>query len=175
MKPAWDALMSEYDGNKSILIADVDCTAAGKPLCESNGVSGYPTIKHGDPSALEDYSGGRDEDSLKTFAKGLKPLCSPNNRDLCDEEQAKALDAALALSEEELDAQIEEGEKKIKEAEETFSTKLEDLQSQYSELVKVRDSTIADVKSSGLGRLKSVRAFKKSQGSGDAAGAKDEL
>ena len=50
-------------------------------------VQGFPTIKYGDPSALEDYQGGRDYDSLKKFADGLKPTCSPANIDLCDEEQ----------------------------------------------------------------------------------------
>jgi len=64
MKPAWDKLMTEYSSSKSALVADVDCTAAGKPLCDSNGVRGFPTIKYGDPSNLEDYKGGRDFDSL---------------------------------------------------------------------------------------------------------------
>jgi hypothetical protein len=171
MKPAWDSLMEEYAGHKSTLVADVDCTGAGKPLCDSNGVSGYPTIKHGDPAALEDYSGGRDADSLKTFAAGLKPVCSPNNIDLCDDESRAALDKLLLLSDEELTKQIDEGEAKIKAAEDHFNTELEKLQSQYQDLVKNRDDTVAAVKSSGLGQLKSVRAHKRAQGSG----AKDEL
>jgi len=87
MKPAWDALMAEYKNHKTILVADVDCTAAGKPLCDQVGVRGYPTIKYGDPSDLQDYKGGRDEKALKEFAKGLKPACSPANIDLCDDEK----------------------------------------------------------------------------------------
>lgn len=39
-------------------VFDVDCTAAGQPLCEANGVKGYPTIKYGDPEDLQDYEGG---------------------------------------------------------------------------------------------------------------------
>ena len=39
------------------LVADVDCTTEGKPLCEENGVQGFPTIKWGSPDALEDYEG----------------------------------------------------------------------------------------------------------------------
>jgi len=171
MKPAWDALMDQYAGHKSTLIADVDCTGAGKPLCDSNGVSGYPTIKHGDPAALEDYSGGRDADSLKTFAEGLKPVCSPNNMDLCDDESRASLNKLLELSDADLTSQIEEGDAKIKAAEDHFSTELEKLQAQYQELVKTRDDTVASVKSSGLGQLKSVRAHLRAQGSG----AKDEL
>jgi hypothetical protein len=175
MKPAWDKLMTEYKGHKTTLIADVDCTAAGKPLCDANGVSGYPTIKHGDPAALEDYSGGRDADSLSKFAATLKPLCSPSNMDLCDEESKASLEALLALDDAELTKRIEEGDKKIKDAESHFSEELEKLQAQYQELVKTRDDTIAEVKSSGLGQLKSVKAFKASAPKDGADGAKDEL
>ena len=86
MKPAWDKLMTEYKGNKDVLIGDCDCTADGKSLCEEVGVQGYPTIKYGDPSALEDYQGGRDFDSLKKHAETkLKPSCSPTNLHLCDD------------------------------------------------------------------------------------------
>merc|ERR1712166_1195971 len=88
LKPAWDKLMAEFDGHASALVGDVDCTAAGKPLCDSNGVRGFPTIKYGDPNNLEDYKGGRDFDALSQFAKeNLKPVCSPSNIDICDATQ----------------------------------------------------------------------------------------
>merc|ERR1711871_1560655 len=78
--------MDAYADSKTALVADVDCTASGKPLCDSNGVQGFPTIKWGDPSALEDYQGGRDFDALKKHAdENLKPMCSPTNIDLCDD------------------------------------------------------------------------------------------
>merc|ERR1712196_481536 len=70
-------LMKAFKDDESRLVADVDCTAAGKPLCDQVGVRGYPTIKHGDPNNLEDYKGGRDFAALEKFAKGLKPVCSP--------------------------------------------------------------------------------------------------
>jgi len=173
MKPAWDSLMDEYKDSNTVLIADVDCTAAGKPLCNANGVSGYPTIKHGDPSALEDYSGGRDASALKKFASGLKPLCSPSNMDLCDDDSKAKLNELMGLSTEELDTQIKAGDDKIKAAEDHFSTELEKLQDQYKALMQTKDDTIADVKASGLGQLKQVRAFKAKAPAADAA--KDEL
>mmetsp|Transcript_42015 Transcript_42015/g.75466 ORF Transcript_42015/g.75466 Transcript_42015/m.75466 type:complete len:181 (-) Transcript_42015:107-649(-) len=75
MKPTWDKLIEEYAGVPGALIADVDCTTAGKALCSQHGIRGYPTIKYGDPSDLKDYSGARDFDSLLEFAKeNLKPL-----------------------------------------------------------------------------------------------------
>jgi hypothetical protein len=90
MKPAWDKLTAEFKDSKTALIADVDCTAGGKELCNSIGVRGYPTIKYGDPNNLEDYKGGRDFDALKKFAEeNLGPTCGPANLDLCDAEKKR--------------------------------------------------------------------------------------
>merc|ERR1711907_567336 len=86
-------LMGDYDGHASALVADVDCTSDGKPLCDSNGVRGFPTIKYGDPNNLEDYKGGRDYDALKKFAdENLKPVCSPSNLDLCNADQKATIE-----------------------------------------------------------------------------------
>ena len=49
MKPDWDALGTEFKDSPKVVIADVDCTAAGKPLCDKFGVRGYPTIKCAPP------------------------------------------------------------------------------------------------------------------------------
>merc|ERR1719446_306207 len=110
MKPAWDKLMKKYKGHKTALVGDVDCTSDGKPLCEEHGVQGFPTIKWGDPSALEDYDGGRDFEELETFAKeNLKPMCSPSNIDLCDADKKAQIEAFMAMSMEDIDKQIEDG------------------------------------------------------------------
>jgi len=170
MKPAWDKLMKEYAGSNSALVADVDCTAAGKPLCDSNGVRGFPTIKFGDPSALEDYKGGRDFDALKKFAdENLKPMCSPANLELCDDDKKEEIEALMEMSEEDLNAQIAEGDAKIADAESHFKTEVEKLQAAYQKLMSDKDETIESVKDSGLGLMKSVLAAK--QKSAD----KDEL
>ena len=169
MKPAWDKLVADFEGSKTALVADVDCTAAGKPLCDSNGVQGFPTIKYGDPNALEDYQGGRDYDALKKFAdENLKPVCGPSNLDLCDDEKKKEIEELMALSAEDLDGKITEGEGKIEAAEKLFKDELEKLQKNYEKLTKDKEATIAEVKASGLGLLKSVKAAKK-------AGGKEEL
>merc|ERR1712187_20755 len=144
------------------LIADVDCTADGKSLCEKVGVSGYPTLKWGDPNALEDYSGGRTYDDLKKFAmENLKPVCSPSNLDLCDEEKKAEITALQSMPADKLAASIEEKEKEIKDAQETFDAEVKKLQDTYSALQKTKDDTIAAVKSSGLGLMKSVQAAAK--------------
>jgi len=168
MKPAWDKLMAEFDGSADRLVGDVDCTAAGKPLCDSNGVQGFPTIKFGDPNNLEDYQGGRDFDALKKFAdESLGPSCGPSNLDLCDDEQKKEIEKYTSMSADELDAAIKAAEGGLTEAEETFKTEVEQLQKTYEGLMKAKDDAIAKIKASGLGMMKSVKA--------SAGGAKEEL
>merc|ERR1711865_567066 len=79
-------------------IADVDCTTEGKPICDSNGVKGFPTIKFGDPTDLQDYNGARTYEGLKKFIdEELKPTCSPSNIDLCDDEKKKEIADLMAL------------------------------------------------------------------------------
>jgi len=168
--------MKAYDGKKDALIADVDCTAAGKPLCDQVGVKGYPTLKWGSPDDLQDYSGGRGFDELKKFAdENLKPICAPGNLDLCEDEDRKKIEEIMAMDEKDLQAKIDEGEKKMSDAEETFQTKLSELQATYQEIMKTKDDTIEDVKKSGLGMLKGVLSFKKSQEADKEEEAKDEL
>jgi len=163
--------MKDFSSSKTALVADVDCTSAGKPLCDSNGVQGFPTIKYGDPNALEKYEGGRDYDTLKKFAdENLKPLCSPANQDLCEEDQLAELKTYLDMNFADLETSIKEGEKKIQDAEDTFKTELQKLQNAYQKLMKDKENTIAEVKKSGLGTQKSVLAFRKSKGD-----EKDEL
>jgi len=162
--------MGDFKGHASALVADVDCTAAGKPLCDANGVKGFPTIKYGDPSALEDYKGGRDYDALKKFAdENLKPMCSPSNLDLCDDEKKAEIEALMAMSQEDLEKKIAEGDKVIADAESNFKSEVEKLQAAYQKLMSDKDEAIEKVKNDGLGLMKSVLAAK--QKSGD----KDEL
>uniref|UniRef100_A0A7S2AD48 Thioredoxin domain-containing protein n=1 Tax=Alexandrium andersonii TaxID=327968 RepID=A0A7S2AD48_9DINO len=154
--------MDDFKGSPTALVADVDCTTEGKDLCEKHGVKGFPSIKWGDPDALEDYDGGRDYDSLKKFAKeNIMPLCSPANMDLCDEDKKKAIAELQALSAEELTAKIEAKQKEQKEAEEEFETEVKALQEKYQQLSKEKDEKIAAVKASGLSLMVSVQSHAK--------------
>lgn len=175
MKPDWDKLMKEYKDDPVRLIADVDCTASGKALCDSNGVRGYPTIKHGDPSNLEDYKGGRKFDDLKKFVESLKPVCSPINKDLCSDEDKKKIDEFEALGIDGLQIKIDEGEQKIKDAEELMKKEVEKLQKKYEQLQKENVEVADNVKNSGLGLMKSVIAKLKKGGDDDDDAKKDEL
>jgi len=151
--------MTEFDGHASALVGDVDCTAAGKPLCDSNGVRGFPTIKFGDPSNLEDYKGGRDFDALSKFAsENLKPVCSPANIDLCDATQKAEIEKFQAMSADDLNAAIEAKEGEQAAAESTFKSEVEKLQATYEKLQKDKEDTLENVKNSGLGVMKAVKA-----------------
>merc|ERR1711934_1071015 len=106
MKPAWDQLMEEFKDSKTALVADVDCTVH-QDLCSKHGVQGYPTIKYGDPNNMEDYQGGRSLEDMQAFAKeNLGPTCGPTNLDLCDADQKKKVEEAMALDGAALDAKI---------------------------------------------------------------------
>jgi hypothetical protein len=160
--------MDAFDGKGSALVADVDCTAEGKPLCEQNGVQGFPTLKWGDPSSLEAYEGARTYDALKKFAdENLKPICSPTNLDLCDADKKAEIEKLQKMSAKDLDAAIEEQEKKISDAEETFKGEVKNLQKTYEGLKQAQDDAISEVKASGLGLMKAVKAA--------AGNGKDEL
>jgi len=167
MAPDWEKLFNEWDGNDIGLVAKVDCTAEGKPLCDANGVRGFPTLKWGDANDLQDYSGGRSFNELSKFAKNnLKPICSPANLDLCDDEMKAKIAEYSAMGSDKLDGLIAEGEKKIEDAESNFQKEVEALQKKYEQLKQEQEDAITAVKESGMGLMKSVKAsMEKSSGS----------
>ena len=108
MKPAWDSLAQQFANSDKVVIADVDCTAEGKDLCERFGVEGFPTIKFFNPpdEEGESYEGGRDLEELREFAKTLGPGCSPTTKENCSPEQLAELETTLAMPEAEREAEL---------------------------------------------------------------------
>merc|ERR1719324_402360 len=162
MKPDWDKLIEAFADSKTAGVYDVDCTTAGKALCEQHGVRGYPTIKWGDPSALEDYKGGRSLKDLQKFAaENLKPVCSPANLDLCDADKKKQIDDFIALGADALDAKIKEAQAESAALETTFKEEVKKLQATYEQLQKDKDEGLKAIKDSGLGLMSAVAAHMK--------------
>jgi len=162
MKPDWDKLSAEYASSKTAVIADVDCTAAGKSLCDANGVRGYPSIKTGTPGALEDYKGGRDFASLKKHAETLGPACGPGeNIDLCDDTTKAKIAEFQKLDATKRESMINEYEERQKKVEADFTTFRDGLQKSYDDANKKKDADVEAIKNSGLGMLKSVHAHAK--------------
>jgi len=148
MKPAWDSLADEYAGSSKVLIADVDCTAAGEPLCERFGVEGFPTIKVFNPPDEdgEDYEGGRDYDELKKFAAEMGPGCSPATKDNCSAEQLAELEEVLAIPEDRRQEELASLMKEVADKEKAHETLVESLQSQYEESNKALEATKKEAK-----------------------------
>mmetsp|Transcript_191 Transcript_191/g.439 ORF Transcript_191/g.439 Transcript_191/m.439 type:complete len:219 (+) Transcript_191:139-795(+) len=170
LKPDWDKLMADFAGSDSQLVADVDCTADGEPLCEEWGIEGFPTLKWGDPSDLQDYNGGRSYEDLKQFSdENLKPLCSIKNVDLCDDDKKALIKKYQDMTLDELVAEVEKEEEKVEEANMTFDQEVEKLQEKFEQLSAEKDAKIAEVVASGLGLAKSVLKSK------EAPEVKDEL
>jgi len=161
MKPDWDKLSAEFKDSASVLVGDADCTAGGKSLCDMIGVRGYPTIKHGDPSDLQDYKGGRDFAALKKFTEGLGPSCGPANLDLCDDAKKKQIEEFTTLGAAKRETQIKEKEEEMKTLESDFKTFVDGLQKSYQAASDKKDKDIETLKNSGLGLLKSVHAHEK--------------
>jgi len=92
MKPDWDKLGDDYAGSNSVLIADVDCTSdEGKPVCQDNEVTGYPTLKYWVKGEKHDYKGGREYEQLKKFVEDeLAAACSIDDlEESCSEKEQK--------------------------------------------------------------------------------------
>jgi len=66
----------------------------------------------------------------------------------------------------ELETLISSEEKKMEDAEKLFTDEVSKLQAAYEKLSKDKDDTIAAVKSSGLGLMKSVKAFRAKSATG---------
>jgi hypothetical protein len=161
MKPDWDKLSAEFKDSASVVIADVDCTAGGKSLCEQVGVRGYPTIKHGDPDDLQDYNGGRTLKDLQKFAADMGPACGPANLDLCDDAKKAKIGELTAMSEADRQTAIDDGAKQLEKIEADFKAFVEGLQKQYTDGSEKKDKDLQAAKDSGLGLMKAVHAFEK--------------
>lgn len=168
MKPAWDTLMSDFEGSDSVLVADVDCIGDGKELCNEVGVQGFPTIKFGNPGNLEDYKGGRDVDSLKKFASDLKPACDIETLENCSDDQKETVEHLKATSVEDLKAKVKEEAKDRKSAETEFENAVKKLQANYQTLVSGKEKSLADIKAKyNVGMVKAVLNGKKKADSAD--------
>jgi len=136
MKPDWDSLASSFEGSPKVLIADVDCTAGGKPLCDKYGVKGYPTIKYFNPpdEEGEDYKGGRDLAALKKFAETeLGPGCSVDAKENCSAEQLKDLEKYISMDPAEREKKMTDLKDALKKAEDDHNELLKQLQAQFKE------------------------------------------
>jgi hypothetical protein len=153
MKPDWDSLATTFEDSKTVIIADVDCTAAGKPLCDKFGVRGYPTIKYFNPpdEEGEDYKGGRDLPALKKFVETeLGPGCSVDAKENCSAEQLKELQTYIDMDAGEREKKTTELKDALKKAEDDHNELLKKLQANFKEsqdaLEKLKEDSAPQIK-----------------------------
>jgi hypothetical protein len=172
MKPDWDSLGAKFKDSTKVLIADVDCTAAGKSLCDSKGVRGYPTIKYYNPpdEEGEDYKGGRDLDALTKFCETeLGPGCSVDAKENCSAEQLAELSKYIDMPADERSAKMESLKKEMADAEEKHNELLKELQATF----KSSQDALEKLKEESAPTIKLLKAATPS-GAAKAAG-KDEV
>jgi len=133
MKPDWDSLAKEFETSSSVLIADVDCTAGGKSLCDKHGVKGYPTIKTFEAGSDEgeSYEGGRSLTDLRKHAESLGPSCSMEHQDMCSAEQLPQLLKFAAMSQERRTAKLNKLKNAIAKKQASHDKLQEQLQKSY--------------------------------------------
>jgi len=157
MKPDWDSLASSFEGSPKVLIADVDCTAGGKPLCDKYGVKGYPTIKYFNPpdEEGEDYKGGRDLPALKKFVETeLGPGCSVDTKENCSAEQLAELDKYVSMDATERETKLTELKDALKKAEDDHNELLKGLQEQF----KTSQDALEKLKEDSAPTIKMLKA-----------------
>jgi len=143
LAPAWSKLMDEYVDSATVVVAESDCTAKGKKLCETHGIKGFPSIRFGDPSNLEEYKNGRDFGSLSDFAAGLLPPCNVNSLENCDEQQIEDISELGLLTEEELQVRVSEYDQSVTEINAVFKDAVSELQKTYQTLTKTKDDSLS--------------------------------
>ena len=172
MKPDWDSLGSDYADSKTVVIGDVDCTAAGKPLCDKYGVRGYPTIKYFNPPDEdgEDYKGGRDLPALKKFVESeLGPGCSADTKENCSPEQLADLQKYMDMDASERETKLTAMKTAMAKAEEEHNALLKNLQEQF----KTSQDALEKLKEDSAPTIKMLKAATPKPAA--AAAGKDEV
>jgi gas vesicle protein len=173
MKPDWDALGEEFENSKKVLIADVDCTLdKNKKLCESQGVTGYPTLKYYLPGEREgiDYTGERDLETMRKFVKTLGPPCTPKSLNRCSAEDKLALEALMTKEVTELSELLETTTTELSSAQQKHEELLKSLQEQY----QASTTALEELKSKSEPSIRLVKAALKDKEADAAAAAAGE-
>ena len=147
MAPAWEKLAEDYKDSDLTLIAEVDCTVE-EELCETFEIQGFPTLHYGDVNDVQDYTGGRDYDSLKAFTKEHleNPICSIRNKDACTQEVKDAISELEKKTVEDLHAIVEEFEKNAEEADSLLQAEIDRIEEEYQKAVEAHTAKVEQLK-----------------------------
>jgi len=174
MAEAWEELEQAFANSNTKLIGEIDCTdEAAAPICEGEGIEGYPTLKWGSVYDLQEYGGTRSFLALKKFAdRHLKPICGIKSIQLCDKATRKEIRRWQKMTLEELDAELlakTEEYNAIEKGKEAFVANLE---AQYEKAQEEQKAAKEELKNSGsLPLMKAVASYRRKGGDN----SKDEL
>jgi hypothetical protein len=163
-------LIAHFADSKKAIVADVDCTGGGQSLCQTHKVSGYPSLKYGDPDDLQDYNGGRSYAELLKFAEdNLGTSCSPDTLDLCSEEDKAKIEKFMKMEVAELDEELAKISKTVNEivekgkaAADKLNEKVKKVQKRIEVEKKNKGETVKlEQKKIGLNMMKAVSSYKK--------------
>ena len=132
-----------------MIIAKMDCTTAeNKALCAQHGVKGFPTLRYtSDGSSWDKYEGSRELESLKIFVEeNLNENCF-DNEELCSEEQTAKLNELREIPREDLQKLLDENRATLEKAKETMENGVKRLQSEYTEMKKVKEEIDKEINS----------------------------
>jgi len=157
----WEQLGADWDSHEIGMVAEIDCTAEeSQDLCDT--IEGFPTLRYGDASDLEDYNGGRTYEELVAFAKDTlsSKVCSVKNIDVCSDEKKAQIEKYMAMDFESLVAAIEVEEEKVNASEEKVEQGIKKLQETYEALIEEHQKTVQQVNDSGLKLMTAVARSK---------------
>jgi len=167
MAEDWAQLADDYmDENDYILIGKVDCTKTNnKLLCQSFGVTGYPTLLYGNVVNFQEYKGSRDLGDLRDLVEEKLndgPICGVSHPRLCDDDLQEQIEALVGKGLAGLTQEIAAMETKLQALEKTKDQAVKDLQKQYSFEMKRRDALKAELEeTSNLALMKDILQMKK--------------
>lgn len=141
MAADWEKLAEEWK-DKSGIVGEVDCTdPKSEALCEQFNVEGFPTLLYGDPTAPEDYQGGRDYESLSAFAKTFldKPVCTVTKVEACSEDQRKVIEELKTKSKDELQTTMKSVEDKVVELQKELNDFIDQINEQVRAETRMND------------------------------------
>lgn len=163
MKPSWDQIMDDYEGSDYLLVADVDCThAEAKKICQYEGITGYPTIKWGDPTNLVTYKGDRSKDALEQFiSERNKKTCGPASLDKCEPHTRKYIQDLMALPLEELAEQVAAKTQEREDVETAYKEEIAKLQEKYTKAQVEKTNGLNKIYKDGLPLMVAVQSFER--------------
>jgi hypothetical protein len=146
IKPAWDRLMTEFEGSADRFVSEVDCTIQGtRDLCSYIGIQSLPSVKYGNPTDLNDYHGGEESTfkarklhfqygPLKQFANQLCPY----SIEICDDKTKMMQESNFGdLIEnfiDELDDSVKQLAKQVSDADKTTDREIQQLENDIQQL-----------------------------------------